>query len=157
MNITQITPRQAQQLCREITTTLPEWFGQPQSNERYVKGMLERTSFAVQSGEPFVGLLALEFPFPNNANIYWMGVKPNYHGQGIGNALISAAEAYAGQQGATTITVETLSPKASDEYYLKTFDFYCKVGFQPLFELCPYGPEQPMVYMCKYLQSDITN
>ena len=154
MKITPIDPQQAQQVCQEITTTLPEWFGQPQVNELYVKGMLERTSFAAQSGEQFVGLLALEFPFPNNANIYWMGIKKKHHGQGIGTELIKTAETYAKQQGAETLTLETLSPKVDNVHYLKTFEFYRKVGFKPLFELCPYGPEQPMVYMWQKVGAD---
>ena len=49
------------------------------------------------------------------------------------------------------MTVETLSPKEQDPNYAKTYRFYCRHGFLPLFELSPYGPEFKMVYLYKRL------
>jgi len=142
-----IEPILAESLCREITADLPEWFGIPIANEHYAKGCLERTSFAIKEDQGFIGMLTLEFPFVNNANIFWMGVKRAYQGQQVGTRSINAALEYCTKQGATSLTVETLSPKHQDPHYLKTYQFYEKMGFKPLFELKPYGPELLMCYM----------
>lgn len=149
MIIEQIQPTIAEQLCRQLAVNLPEWFGIPTANERYAKGCLERVSFAAKEDNEFIGLITLEFPFSNNANIYWMAVNRNYHGKHIGSALLNAAEKYSFEKGYQSITVETLSPKQKDPHYLKTYHFYEKNGFKPLFELTPYGPENIMCYMYK--------
>lgn len=147
-----IAPSMAETICREITLTLPEWFGIPEANERYAKGMLECVTFAAFDDANCAGLIALEFPFVNNANIYWLGVKEDYHGIGIGSSLVNEAEKYCRGKGCDSITVETLSQKAADKNYLKTYQFYEKLDFQPLFELNTYGPDHLMVYMQKILK-----
>lgn len=141
----------AEKICRDIIDDLPEYFGIPKANERYAKGMLERISLAAKTNDEYIGLLTLEFPFNNNANIYWMAVKRAYQGKGIGNSLIKKAESYCHDKGYQSMTVETLSPKNSDKNYLKTYHFYEKSGFKPLFELNTYGPEFLMIYMQKSL------
>lgn len=86
-------------------------------------------------------LISLEMPFPNNANIYWMAVKKEYHGQGIGCSLLKYAEAYCLKKQCASMTVETLSPAEKDPNYIKTYAFYQRNGFEPLFELNTYGPD----------------
>jgi len=146
-----IDPPLAEKVCRLITATLPEWFGIPEANERYAKGMLERISFAASVNNDYVGLVTLEFFHPNNGNIYWIAVKKNHHGKNIGTALIKAVEDYCHEHSCHSLTVETLSPKQNDKNYLKTYRFYEKLGFKPLFEMHAYGPENLMVYMQKLL------
>jgi GNAT superfamily N-acetyltransferase len=150
-----IEPLIAEKICREITSTLPEWFGIPEANKRYAQGMLERTSFAASINGDDVGLLTLEFPFSNNANVYWMAVKKDHHGKKIGASLIDAAEIYCRNHGYTSLTVETLSPKENDKKYLKTYHFYEEIGFKPIFEMHTYGPDHLMVYMQKDLSKNI--
>lgn len=144
-----IESSKAEKICRELTAGLHEWFGIPEANERYAKGCAEGTSFAAMLDNIYVGMITMEFPFPNNANIYWMAVNRNYQRQNIGTQLLNAAEKYCVEHGCQTITVETLSPKQNDPYYLQTYHFYEKNGFKPMFELNPYGPELLMCYMAK--------
>lgn len=141
-------------ICQSITTTLPEWFGIPEANQRYATGVQKCVSFAAYIADDPIGLISLEFPYPNNAHIYWIGVKKHYHRQQIGTQLIRVAENYCRAQGYTSLTVETLSHKQSDANYLKTYYFYQKQGFKPLFELSPYGPDNLMVYMQKIINID---
>lgn len=138
-------------ICREITTDLPEYFGIPEANERYAKGVTERVSFAAAHDGNYIGLLSLEFPFQNNANIYWLAVLREYQACGVGARLIKYAEEYSRERGCLSVTVETLSPKNADNNYLKTYSFYSKCGYKPLFELNTYGPDFLMVYMQKTL------
>lgn len=55
---------------------------------------------------------------------------------------------------AQTITLETVSPKDNNEDYLKTYNFYLKNGFVPLFDLKPQDCEWNAVYMVKNLGSN---
>lgn len=144
-----IEPVIAEKICRQLAIGLPEWFGIPEANERYAKGCLSRTSFAAVLNDKYIGLVVLEFPFPNNANIYWMAVDKTYHNQKIGRQLLQAAENYCFEQNFSSLTVETLSPKQNDLFYLNTYQFYEKHGFKPLFELQPYGPDLLMCYLQK--------
>jgi GNAT superfamily N-acetyltransferase len=145
--IKQISSEIAQALCRKITVDLPEYFGLPDSNQTYALGVSSRINFAAIVGKDYVGLLSIDFPYPENCNIYWVGVLRAFQGQGIGYLLILEAIHYAKQQDANSMTVETLSPTESDENYLKTYNFYKHLGFNPLLNLKPAGYEWNMVYM----------
>ncbi len=148
--IKQLAPDLAEKAFLEILETLPEYFGLPEANAIYAKGLKEKNCFGYEKDGKIVGLLALEFPYPNNANIYWMGVTKSHHRQNIGSSLVSFAAAYAQSRGAETITVETVSPSEKNEDYLKTYCFYEAQGFQPLFDLKPNGFKWNMVYMMKF-------
>lgn len=145
------------ELCRKITADLPEYFGLPEVNEHYAIGVRSRLNLAACIGEEYVGLISIDFPYPENANIYWMGVLREYHRAGIGKILSDEAFKQAKNRGAKTISVETLSPEEADENYLKTYYFYKSLGFAPLFNLKPEGYEWKMVYMLKILDNLDTN
>ncbi|MBA2650868.1 MAG: GNAT family N-acetyltransferase [Tatlockia sp.] len=151
--IEQISPDDAEHLCRTITRDLPEYFGLPECNESYVKGLREHVNFAFKYENSFVGLLSLAFPYPQAGQVYWMGILREHQGKGLGQLLIHEAAHFAKVKGAKLLTVETLSKKASDENYLKTYQFYESLGFQPLFDLKPEGYEWMMVYMALSLSS----
>ena len=40
--IAELTPCESEQACRDIITSLPEWFGIPEAYERYANGVKER-------------------------------------------------------------------------------------------------------------------
>ena len=111
--------------------------------------MRDRISFAASIDDNYIGMITLEFPYSNNANIYWMAVKKSHHGKNIGRKLLQKAENYCLEHGCSSMTVETLSPKQEDSHYLKTYSFYEKTGFKPLFEMYTYSPSNLMVYMHK--------
>lgn len=146
-----ITPTLAKEICRAITATLPEWFGIPEANARYEQGMQDRISFAASIDNDFIGMITLEFPYPNNANIFWMAVKKSHHRKHIGKKLLHAAETYCYEHKYSSLTVETLSPKQNDKNYLQTYYFYKQTGFNPLFEMHTYGTDNLMLYMQKEL------
>lgn len=150
--VEQISNDLAEQLCRQITFDLPEYFGLPECNELYARGVREHINFAVMADNRHIGLLSLGFPYPKSSNIYWMGVLRQYQGQGIGSLLIEEACRYAAKNAATIMTVETLAPAGSDENYLKTYHFYASQSFNPLFNLKPMNYEWNMVYMAKDLK-----
>jgi GNAT superfamily N-acetyltransferase len=151
IKIETITLDLAEALCRKITADLPEYFGLPEVNEHYAVGVRSRINLAACIGDEYVGLISIDFPYPENANIYWMGILREHHRTGIGKILSDEALKQAKNRGAKTISVETLSPEEADENYLKTYHFYKSLGFSPLFNLKPQGYEWNMVYMLKSL------
>ncbi len=151
LSVEQISSEQAEKLCREITADLPEYFGIAEVNEHYAAGIRTNNNLAAKIDEKYIGLLSLEFPYPNNANIYWMGVLGHYHSQGVGSKLLEVGFKLAKDKGAKSMTVETLSPTEADQNYLKTYKFYLSSGFEPLLNLKPQGYEWNMVYMFRML------
>lgn len=164
-SIHQIDANAAEKACREITISLPEYFGIKEANERYANGVRKHLTFGAMADGACIGMLTCEIPFPNNANIYWMAVAKKYHGHGIGRSLMQFTEDYCLAKGCVSMTVETLSSTENDLNYLKTYNFYRKVGFQPLetvhkpwfvdsllFELNTYSSDFKMVYLYKFLK-----
>lgn len=152
LSIHSLNNDEAENGCRKITDSLPEYFGIPEANERYAKGVRELTTFGAILNGICIGLIACETPFPNNMNIYWMAVKKEYLGQGVGTALLKYAEVYFSKKQFETMTVETLSPSENDPNYMKTYAFYTQNEFEPLFELNTYGPDFKMVYLYKKIE-----
>lgn len=151
IKIEEISQDTAEAVCRKITADLPEYFGLPDANEHYAVGVGSRQNFAAKLGGNYIGLISIDFPYPNNCNVYWVAVLRHFHTQGIGSKLIEAAYHFAKEHSAKTMTVETLAPLESDENYLKTYNFYRSNGFDPLLNLKPQGYEWNMVYMIKIL------
>ena len=151
LRIEQVTGDLAEQICRDISANLPEYFGLPEVNEHYAQGVRSRIAFAAIVNQQYVGLISIEFPYPENANIYWLGVLQNFHSKGIGRNLITEALKFLTKNKIKTISVETLSPIEGDKNYLKTYHFYQSIGFLPLFDLKPQGYEWNMVYMVKFI------
>jgi GNAT superfamily N-acetyltransferase len=155
MNIRPVDdPAERRAIHAAVTEALPGWFGIPEANRRYNDGVAEPDTavLAALEGGEAAGLIALKLHFASNADIYWMGVMPRQHRAGIGRALISAAEDWARAAGCRSMSVETLSPAHPDPLYARTREFYAAMGFLPLFELSPYGPRNPMLYMVKMLR-----
>ncbi len=148
-----VEPDKAEELCRKITKDLPEYFGLEHWNERYALGVRNCYSFSAKTDHKDVGLLSVDFPYPNNARVYWLGVCKKFHRLGIGRSLMESAYEHASKLGANTITVETLSPAEKDPGYLGTYSFYRTCGFEPLFDLKPY--EDNMVYMLRILDEKL--
>jgi hypothetical protein len=100
-----ISPDLAEALVRKITIDLPEYFGLPEVNEYYATGVRSRVNLAAKVDEKYVGLIAIDFPYSENANIYWMGILRPYHRTGIGKILSCEAFDRAKNIGAKTISV----------------------------------------------------
>ena len=152
IKIEKISQATAEDLCRKITSDLPEYFGLPEANEQYALGTHACYNFAAKQGADYLGLISIDFPYPNNCNIYWMAVLREIQGQGIGRQLIEHACNFAKEKGAATMTVETLAPLHSDKNYLRTYEFYQFLGFSPLLNLKPEGYKWDMVYMVRKIK-----
>ncbi len=96
-----------QEVCANIINALPEWFGNQEHNKNYISGTADRRCFAAAIDEKYIGLIAIEELYQYNLNIYWFGVLPQYHRQGIGTKLLQKIYTYCYCNNINSITVET--------------------------------------------------
>lgn len=108
-----------------LTTRLPDWFGREASNKHYAQEAERLDGWAV----PDTGLLLLKRHSPASAEIYWMGVDPIRHRQGVGRALVEAVQSQLRSEGVKSLVVKTLHPDVDYEPYLRTRRFYEGMGF----------------------------
>ena len=86
-------------ISRAVLSSLPEWFGIPESAEEYIAvsaGLPFWTVYA--DGEP-AGFLALRETGPAAVEIFVMAVRKEYHRLGLGRTLWLECLKYAQKQG----------------------------------------------------------
>lgn len=143
------------QLCDRILRSLPKWFGIESAIANYTRDVELMPTFVAEcsSGEA-AAFLSLNFHNEINAEIHVMAVLREYHGAGLGTALVKAAEEYARKRGARYVTVKTLSPARPNPEYDMTRRFYQSVGFLPLEEFKTlWGEANPCLLMIKTIRS----
>jgi GNAT superfamily N-acetyltransferase len=121
-------------VCIPILRLLPEWFGIEAAILDYEREIDHLPTFLAKLDGQVLGFLSLKQHFSASAEIYVMGVRPEAHRRGIGQALVTAAEAHARGLGIEYVQVKTLAPSCPDEGYARTRVFYEALGFRPLEE-----------------------
>ncbi|TDU27899.1 GNAT family N-acetyltransferase [Arthrobacter sp. JUb115] len=135
-----------------LLATVPEWFGQPESNAEYIQSARTKETWTVRNAQGAVlGVLLAERHYHHSVEIHLMVVDRGYHGGGIGSALCAAIEAEALAGGVQLLQVKTLGPSHPDAGYAKTRRFYEKQGFLPLEETSLWGAGTPCLIMVKPL------
>ncbi|MCX6046912.1 MAG: GNAT family N-acetyltransferase [Chloroflexi bacterium] len=139
-------------VCEPILRALPAWFGIEDAIVHYVEAIEGLpTLLAYQSGQ-VIGFLSLQQHNVYAAEVYVMGVQPEAHRQGVGQALMQQAETFLRQQQIEYLQVKTLASSHPDPNYAKTRTFYLAVGFRPLEELPQlWGEQNPCLIMIKRL------
>jgi GNAT superfamily N-acetyltransferase len=118
-------------LCESILRQRPEWFGIASAVAEYVNNVAELPTFAVGDD----AFLSLKQHSAYAAEIYVMGVRPERHRQGLGRALVAAAEQYLQGLGVEYLQVKTLGSSHPSRGYAATRRFYDALGFRPLEEI----------------------
>ena len=112
-----------------VADALPAWFD-VDSRERAIPIDLQyQDGFIASHNECVIGFITL-FIAEGRVNIGWMGVLPEYHHQGVGRALISAAEDFCRQKGILELATYTLGDTVDYEPYNATRAFYASMGFE---------------------------
>ena len=142
----------SRRLLEDLTTRLPEWFGQPESNRHYAEQAEVLEAWIARIDGSARGLLLLKRHSAVSAEIYWLGVDPDYHRQGIGQALVGAIEGRLRQEGLKYLFVMTLHPNDPYEPYRRTRAFYERLGFElVLTHGLPGSSPNPLAYYLKPL------
>ena len=138
-------PAASRRLVEALTARLPQWFAQPDSNRHYAEqaGILEAWVARVDGSAR--GLLLLKKHGAVSAEIYWLGVDPDHHRQGIGKTLIGAIEGRLRQERLKYLFVTTLHPDDPYEPYRRTRAFYERLGFELVLS------REPLAYYLKPL------
>ncbi|HXZ67094.1 MAG TPA: GNAT family N-acetyltransferase, partial [Alphaproteobacteria bacterium] len=102
-------------------------------------------------GDELAGLVALKYHFGSTTELWWLGLKPEFHRRGIGTSLVNVATMRARERGCEHLAVMTISEWSDDEFYRRTRLFYQRLGFQPFVEFNETDPLNPMMWMIKPL------
>ncbi len=139
--------------CEPILRALPHWFGIESAIQRFVIEIDTLPTLLAVVEEQVVGFLSLKTHTPYAAELYVMGLYPQFHRHGLGRALVQRAEAVLQAEGIEYVQVKTLSPTVEDESYARTRAFYVAMGFRPLEELKQLWDENnPCLIMIKHLR-----
>ena len=134
-------------LCASVLGELPEWFGIEEATASYIRDVAELTTFAVGVD----GFLSVKVHTPRAAEVYVMGVRPHRHRQGLGGALLAAAEEHLRAAGVELLQVKTLGPSRPSEEYERTRRFYEACSFVALEEIHGLWDGNPCLLMVKTL------
>ncbi len=158
MDIKQITDaKKKQEICGSILHELPDWFGVPESIDRYIAEVAELPFYTADTDGITVGFLCIRPTSKAAAEIHVMGILKEYHRLGIGKALLLTCFDWCQDNGFTFLQVKTLSASHPDKSYADTRKFYRAMGFQEL-ECIPeiWGEENPCQIMVMSIQPRIT-
>jgi GNAT superfamily N-acetyltransferase len=140
-------PAERSRLCEQVLRDLPEWFGIEEATAAYIMDVAVLPTFGVGAD----ALLSLKLHTPRAAEVYVMGVRRARHGQGLGTALLRAAEEHLRARGFEYLQVKTLGPSHSDVGYAQTRAFYEARGFVPLEEIHGLWEHNPCLLLVKRL------
>lgn len=80
---------------KEVLQKLPEWFGNKQALDDYIKKVAELPFWApLNKDKNCVGFFTVKTHYDRTGDVFVCGVLPEYHRNGIGKALYTTAEAY---------------------------------------------------------------
>lgn len=135
-------------LTEPILRALPAWFGIEDATRHYVEYTQQQPTFIAYADDRAVGFLALREHSPHAAEIYVMAVLPEYHHQGVGRALVEAAQTHLRGRGFEYLQVKTLAASHPDAGYSHTRAFYHALGFRDL-EVFPdlWSPSNPCLQL----------
>ncbi len=139
-------------VCLPILRALPDWFGIEASLVQYAAEIEVLPTFLAYNDGQIIGFVTLKQHNPYSAEVYVMGVLPEWHRQGIGRMLMDQALAGLVEQELEYVQVKTLGPSNADERYAKTRAFYESMGFSPLEEFKQiWGEQNPCLIMIRKL------
>lgn len=134
-----------------ILDELPAWFGLPAANAHYIEAAAIKASYLAAVDGSTVGLALVDRHFPETAEIHLIAVAPEWHGRGVGTALVEAIEEDVTRDGARLLEVKTVGASYEDEGYAATRAFYEARGFLSLEEMSELDWDGPTLIMVKPL------
>lgn len=84
-------PFRKREIQQNLTSLLPEWFGDADAKLHYAKQAEILTGYVARLEGDVRGMLLLKAHSPISIEIYWLGVEPNCHRAGLGRALVDSA------------------------------------------------------------------
>ncbi len=113
----------------EIVEGLPEWFDEDARSRAIPRDLQNQDGFVALYEVQIVGFITLFFA-EGRLNIGWLGARRDYHGRGVGSALLRHAEGFGRRHGIEEIATYTLGDAVDYEPYEATRRFYFRQGFE---------------------------
>ena len=143
---------QHSKVCESILRSLPQWFGIEQALIKYLEEIEKLPTLLAQVDNRYVGFLTFKRHNRYAAELYIIGIYPEYQRCGIGRTLVRHAESILRQQNIEYWQVKTLAASHPDPFYKQTRAFYLAMGFRPLEEFTQlWGKDNPCLLMIKHL------
>ena len=120
-----------EEIVATILCELPDWFGLPESTNSYIDQSRDMPFWAAFLNDRAIGFIVLKETGQATAEVFVMGILPQYHRAGVGRALYDAFEAHARANGYVFAQVKTVQ-MGHYEAYDRTNRFYLSMGFQEL-------------------------
>ena len=111
-----------------VAQSLPDWFDEDARQRAIPMDLRFQDVFIAAEDQKVVGFITL-YVAEGRVNIGWMGVHPDYHRQGVGAALLNAAEGYCRERGINELACYTLGDGVDYTPYAHTRAFYFAEGF----------------------------
>lgn len=124
-------PVEKERISSSVLADLPDWFGLPDSTANYVAQSRNMPFWTMECRGEVLGFAAVKETGPRTAEVYVMGVRPQYHRFGIGKKLFSALRDHAAQHGYGFLQVKTVQT-GHFAAYDRTNAFYKAMGFTEL-------------------------
>lgn len=137
--------------CEQIMRSLPKWFGIEEAIVDYAKSTETMENYVAEESGQVVGFITLNQRSPVSTEVHCMAVRPEFHGKGIGRALVERVEATLASRPVEYLQAKTLGPSRPNAEYERTRGFYQHMGFQPLEENDLWGGDSPCLIMVKHL------
>lgn len=137
--------------CEFILHALPEWFCIESAIANYAQDIRRMPTYVAVCDEKVRGFLSLNRHNSYTAEIHTMAVRREFHGNGLGKALIARAEQVCRELSVEYLEVKTLGNSRVDVHYDRTRRFYFSRGFRPLEELEGVWAGNPCLLMVKKL------
>ena len=132
MKVYQVTaPDEKERISPEILEALKDWFEIPETREAYIRESREQPFLAAEHDGRAVGFLCLKETGKATVELAVMGVKAEYHRQGIGRTLFREARRQAVALGYEFMQVKTVQMGRYEDYD-RTNRFYQSLGFREL-------------------------
>lgn len=153
--IIETAPRDAPAIgaaAHAVLSALPEWFGRPEANAHYAALAACGPTLIARDPAGVGGFLTLVRHTEAAAEIAVIAVRRDARRQGVGRALVRAAEARLASD-ARFLTVKTVADAPGDDGpYRETRAFYDAMGFHPL-EVFPtlWDARTPCLFLVKAL------
>lgn len=122
-------------ICRNVLESLTNWFEVKESRENYVNNCHDSDFVAAYDNDKAIGFLYLKQTGKETVELAVMGVKQEYHRQGIGRLLFEKAYDVAKAKSYSFMQVKTVQMGKYKEYD-QTNLFYKSLGFKE-FEIIP--------------------
>jgi GNAT superfamily N-acetyltransferase len=127
--------------CEQILRSLPAWFGIEEAIIGYRVDIEAMDTYVTEVSRKVVGFITINDHNEYSAEIHVMAVSGEYHGHGLGRALVEHAEQMLRSRSVEYLEVKTLGPSLPNEHYERTRDFYFRLGFRPLEENKLWGED----------------